>query len=101
MIYVLKWLDRLQLRKNLFPRILPIQIFLLYYHMKLKYAKYARDKVFDVIRSCENIEQLHGAHRYYMLFLRLYKVSAKSEIAKRIQTFYNLKSLQLKFEREN
>ena len=62
--------------------------------MKLKYAKYARDKVFDVIRSCENIEQLHGAHRYYMLFLRLYKVSAKSEIAKRIQKKVAIINLQ-------
>ena len=69
--------------------------------MKLKYAKYAIDRVFDVIRSCENIQQLKGAHRYYMLFLRLYKVSAKSEIAKRIQTFYNLKQIKLKHNRGN
>ena len=69
--------------------------------MNLKSATMTEDKVFDVIRSCENLEQLRGAYRYYLLFLRLYKVNATSELAKRIQTFYNLRSLQLKFEREN
>mgnify|MGYP003135488076 CR=1 FL=1 len=69
--------------------------------MKLKYTKHTRDRVFDVIRSCENADQLIGAYKYCILFMKLYEIEAQSEVAKRIQSFYNLKRLQLKFDREN
>ena len=68
--------------------------------MILKYTNHTKEKVYEVIQSCKTNEQLRGAHKYYMLFMRLYKISATSEVAKKLQTFYNLKKIQLKHGRE-
>ena len=64
--------------------------------MKLKYVNHVKEKVFSVIRSCNNHQQLVAAKTYMYLFFRLYKVSTDTDVAKRILSFYNLKRLKLR-----
>jgi len=67
--------------------------------MKLEKEKTVVDKVFKVIRSCKNNQQLKGSFQYMMLFIKLYGVG-NTELAKRLQLFYNLNRLKMRSIRE-
>jgi len=67
--------------------------------MKLEKEKTVIDKVFKVIRSCKNQQQLKGSFKYMMLFIKLYGLG-NTEIAKRLQLFHNLKRLKMRSIRE-
>lgn len=75
--------------------------FIILSYMKLNYVNNVKDRVFKVIRSCDNYQQLIGAQQYMLLFFRLYKIGTNTELAKRMSKYYNLKRLQLRSKLEH
>lgn len=57
--------------------------------------KEQRMKVYEVIASCETMEQLMGARKYLRLFLTRYIIDGRSKISKDMTEAFNAKQLKL------
>ena len=58
-------------------------------------------QVYNVIKSCTNSQHLKGALKYYLAFMRLYRIDCKSVLAQNIQIYYNLKKLKLSYDKKH